>query len=347
MLHLFYIQSYITLEASLRHIEECSIPKSECLFLSSREINNTYGIRHLQVQECQFLLKWKNYNPLEFRKKLRSLILMSTNGEQYVYYTPNLSMIMSAAFINHKKCSGYHLLEEGCMSYFDQEFEDVGHRLASSSKFSLVKLKTIFKRIIYCFFHYAYFFSLPQKHPIRYENKKYLGVVKLHDEAFPGFPNSILSNPTWTRYDNTLPREKVEILLIFDALVEYDLAHPYVYINLLFNKCLDVVLSTGCSVVYYKLHPALDEITDVHFNSDLYSFKLVKLDSQVCLESLTKRDNAHIVYCLSSVALYSNVDGVKRHSIFKELETKDEKFSDYLSAYTIHEKEKLTKLLRI
>lgn len=320
MKHIFYIHSYITYLVSVKIIETENLLKKDCIFLINRKVIIqddvvSYAIDHFCSSEAvpitsNIIGGWQSL------KNIDAFIDAITSKEKFYLYLPNTRGRFIGILTTHKKCLGYHFIEEGLASYFRQEQANMNIAVRSFS------LKERVNKYL------CYGNRLSNLH---FYNSNYKNVYGLSVHSFPGFRNRVILKDYVANnkekegiYDNAH-------IIVFDALVEFKIVTYESFIESL-RKLIAYFIENSIRVVHYKLHPEQlkvngcgKSIKEILESVDVVKF--LQIPEDTILELVILNNSSLTFYIVvSSVGLYAAFYGHSVYSYMDNLKQGNERF---------------------
>lgn len=318
MLHVFYVQSYITYYISLSIIKYKNLISNDVLFITTRgqqvEYYNSIELPKIVdeiVRGKSFVEIW--YYIRKFDKEIEKIF----QNRSFHIYLPHSLKYSNKLIKTHKKCQGYSYIEEGAGSYIEINKINEKYKNHFLSRNEAVGY---YGRIKNCY--------------IMEDDYEY--VYSFFDEAFPNYRNKIVlkqfigENNSFL--DTSVEKFNNSKIIVLDAIsslkfVNHD-AHLYG-----FNEQLEqLYLEDSKSKLFIKFHPNQDKGERNLFKAiiEKYSSKgfiIEEINDGVALEDIILKGKSLTFYVnISSIALYAHFN---KHTVYSFAKYIVEKFPSY------------------
>lgn len=306
MKHVFVIHSVLTRVVSEAVIQHRNLAKADCVQILLRNQAGIEGVFSVDETELDWISRWREISIRAFRKKALQFAGHTNLDTGFFAYLPNMKTSISSLLLGLSGYSGHYFIEEGSLSYFPVGMTggEIGRSRGDTRRTSWLQ-KAVKKPPLIFLRHWRFWLRYknvsyydPAYLPVK--KFKYLGAFATSPKCFAGADNRAIVKVDWQKYQQDLPEQGVQVLVVFDAAVEFGLIDETTYRERFYMA----IKSLGASVtVHYKLHPAQE--VDLFQHSDFAEFTAVKLPAHVCLEALVMRDRPKLIYWCSSVGEFA------------------------------------------
>lgn len=310
-LHVFWIHSHITWIISKLIIESKNLNQDDILILTYRRYKNNdplfKKLKSFELNEVYFNSGFKKVLNTQKRiKTFNSTTKSILKNRFFQLYIPQTRIDAISILIENKLCIAFYYIEEGLSSYVSNNFENQSNLCNNVilSVFGLSKLKNSFKQ--------NYF--LPN-------HSKLINCYTLSPDCFPTVKNKIVLS-----YSSSPINQTIEAILIFDALVSFNLLNLDDFIHLLRDRVIPIIRKNGYTNVHYKFHPEQfnnqKEIEKVRTILKNENQNYIELEPQFILEDAVFSQQNLDVFCfVSSIGIYGTIGSKKVYSLFKHLQS--------------------------
>ncbi len=315
MKHVFFIHSHITWLVSGGVIRYRGLACEDVLFVCSRgyEPPDT-SIETIAFPDRGWLLTWRPDKWLRDRRELAQFVDRVAQDVDFLWYLPHTGFLFFRAFIQHPRCQGFHLIEEGIGSYYTQDEIAVSMQRAPVS---IPGWRGWLQR------RWASLF------PPEMADRRYLFAYGSTDEAFPGYERRVKVELV----GRTQPSdENIDTVLVMDNFLETGLVDERTFFSCL-DELMTMLANQGCKKVHYKLHPG--QHVDPRYAPRLrqmlqgnrYGVDFKELPASFCLELLAATGRPCFYIFISSVGYYAAVSGCRVYSMASRLAAIDARYT--------------------
>lgn len=315
MKHIFLIHSHITREVAWSIIGRERIELEDIVFLLDRKFETKEnGVRVVPLDlpdEC-FLIYKNPFRGWRHIRRIRCFIDDLSPGD-FVCYFPHTYTDFANMMIDHVRCRGYSLMEEGLGSYFSvNEINQIVPPAILGWK------QRLLSQFLYMgSFKNRYFFS-----------DDYIAVYGTSEHAFPGFNRKVLIELSYGMAVNEVDRSVPSgcKVIVLESVVETRVVSEKEFISG-FDRMLEVLvdrLSEG-EVLYLKRHPyqyVKPEFSDrliAYLKQKVPAHEVRELASEVSLEKMALAGGVEFYLNVSSVSIYANRLGSKVYSYARSI----------------------------
>ncbi len=315
MKHIFLIHSHITRDMAWAIIRRERIALDDAVFLWDRKFETKEeGVRvvDLNLPDEHFLIYknpfrgWRNL--LEIGRFIDDL-----SPVDFICYLPHTYSDFANLMVNHSRCSGYNLMEEGMGSY------------CSVEEINLVVPPCILgwrQRLLSQFLYMGRFKDR------RFFRRDYIAVYGTSEQAFPGFDRKVVvdlfSESTGSGAHRSAP--SVFKVIVLESVVETRVVteEEFMFGFDQMLKLLKSRLNEG-DVVYIKRHPyqyVKPEFSDrliAHLRERVPAHEVRELGGDVSLEKMALNGGAEFYLSVSSVSIYASRLGSKVYSYARSI----------------------------